>query len=159
MSASSSLSRSVYVVARRTEIILAANANYSGPCSSLTDTVCSQVAHSGLFLRRPSLQEPGGDAITGEVMSGRTVRRWPAQGRQRQQERLQKIARTFPPLPPVGDDQPFPPGPEGRPLTLADLQKLAVANSPLIKQAAARVEEARGNAIQVGLPPNPTIGF
>ncbi len=61
-------------------------------------------------------------------------------------------------LPPVGEDRPFPPGPEGRPFTLADLQKLAVANSPLVKQAVCRVEEARGNAIQVGLPPNPTVG-
>jgi cobalt-zinc-cadmium efflux system outer membrane protein len=65
----------------------------------------------------------------------------------------------YPPLPPVGEDRPFPLGPEGRPLTLADLQKLAAANSPLIKQAVARREEARGNAIQVGLPPNPTFGF
>jgi cobalt-zinc-cadmium efflux system outer membrane protein len=65
----------------------------------------------------------------------------------------------FPPLPPVGDDPPDPPGPEGRPYTLADLQKLAMANSPLIRQAAARIKEAQGNAIQVGLPPNPNMGY
>jgi cobalt-zinc-cadmium efflux system outer membrane protein len=70
-----------------------------------------------------------------------------------------RLRELLPDLPPLGDDPPFPPGPEGRPLTLADLQKLAVANSPLIKQATARVVEARGNALQVGLPPNPTVGL
>jgi cobalt-zinc-cadmium efflux system outer membrane protein len=69
------------------------------------------------------------------------------------------IERLLPSLPPLGEDSPFPPGPEGRPLTLSDLQKLAVANSPLVKQAACRVKEAYGNAIQVGLPPNPTFGL
>jgi RNA polymerase sigma factor (sigma-70 family) len=40
-----------------------------------------------------------------------------------------------------------------RPLSLADLQRLALSNSPLIRQAAADVEAARGAAIQVGAAP------
>jgi cobalt-zinc-cadmium efflux system outer membrane protein len=75
------------------------------------------------------------------------------------EERQQVLKRVYPTLPEIGEDFPFPPGPQGLPLTLADLQKLALANSPLIKQAVARVEEARGNAIQAGLPPNPTVGY
>jgi cobalt-zinc-cadmium efflux system outer membrane protein len=79
--------------------------------------------------------------------------------REKQEARRQALARLFPPLPEVGEDLPDPPGPEGRPLTLSDLQKLALTNSPLIRQAAARVKEAQGAAVQAGLPPNPLIGY
>jgi cobalt-zinc-cadmium efflux system outer membrane protein len=76
------------------------------------------------------------------------------------QEKNRKLLPTlFPPLPPVGEDLPDRLGPEGRPFTLADLQKLARANSPAIRQAVARVKEAQGAAIQAGLPPNPNIGY
>ena len=51
------------------------------------------------------------------------------------------------------------PGPNGRPYTLADLQRLAAANSPTLRQAASDVEAARGVMIQAGLYPNPTIGY
>jgi cobalt-zinc-cadmium efflux system outer membrane protein len=69
------------------------------------------------------------------------------------------IDKLYPPLTPPGPDPQPRSGPEGRPLTLADLQRLALANSPLIRQATANVEAARGAAIQAGLPPNPTFGF
>jgi cobalt-zinc-cadmium efflux system outer membrane protein len=69
------------------------------------------------------------------------------------------INRVYPPLPPIGDEVPPQPGPHGVPLSLADLQRLALANSPLIKQAAANLESARGAAVQAGLLPNPTVGF
>ena len=36
--------------------------------------------------------------------------------------RQQAIAKLYPPLPPIGKDLPYPPGPQGLPLTLADLQ-------------------------------------
>ena len=49
--------------------------------------------------------------------------------------------------------------PEGDPLSLASLQQMAVDNSPVIRQAAANVEQARGRAIQAGLYPNPTFGY
>jgi cobalt-zinc-cadmium efflux system outer membrane protein len=44
-------------------------------------------------------------------------------------------------------------------LTLADLQRLAMTNSPVLRQAAADVEAARGAVIQAGLYPNPTVGY
>ena len=50
-------------------------------------------------------------------------------------------------------------GPQGRPLDLADLQRLALSNGPLFRQAAANVEAMRGAAIQAGAYPNPTFGF
>jgi cobalt-zinc-cadmium efflux system outer membrane protein len=68
-------------------------------------------------------------------------------------------ARQYPPLPPLPPDPQPAPGPAGKPLTLADLQRLARAHSPLIVQARANVEAARGQAIQAGLPPNPIFSF
>ena len=49
------------------------------------------------------------------------------------------------------------PGPEGKPYTLADLQRLAAANSPTLRQAASDVEAAKGNLIQAKTYPNPTF--
>lgn len=48
---------------------------------------------------------------------------------------------------------------ESAPLTLTMLQQTAVENSPVIRQAAANVERARGMAVQAGLYPNPTFGY
>ncbi len=69
------------------------------------------------------------------------------------------IDRLFPEIPPLGPDPKPLAGPEGRPLSLSDLQRLALANSPAVRQAAADVEAARGAAVQAGLPPNPTFGY
>jgi outer membrane protein, heavy metal efflux system len=69
------------------------------------------------------------------------------------------VARLFPPLPPLPDEPEAQPGPDGRPYTLADFQRLAAANNPALRQAASDVEAARGLMIQAGLYPNPTIGY
>jgi cobalt-zinc-cadmium efflux system outer membrane protein len=74
-------------------------------------------------------------------------------------QRRQQLQRLFPSLRPPGPDFDGVAGPFGHPLTLADLQRIALASSPLIKQAVARVENARGLAFQAGLPPNPLLGF
>ena len=47
----------------------------------------------------------------------------------------------------------------GAPLTVADLEQLALTHNPTLVQAAAYVEAARGKALQAGLPFNPTIGM
>jgi cobalt-zinc-cadmium efflux system outer membrane protein len=69
------------------------------------------------------------------------------------------VDRQFLPLGPLPAEIVPTPGPEGRPLTLSDLQKIGLTNSPLIRQAAAGVEYARGGALQTRLYPNPQIGF
>jgi cobalt-zinc-cadmium efflux system outer membrane protein len=69
------------------------------------------------------------------------------------------LRKEFRPLPPLGLDPSPVPGPEGRPLTLSDLQHLALTTSPQVKQAQAAVEAARGAAFQAGLWPNPNVGF
>jgi cobalt-zinc-cadmium efflux system outer membrane protein len=49
------------------------------------------------------------------------------------------IAKMYPPLPPIGLVMPPPAGPDGRPMTLDDLQRIAESNSPLIRQAASEL--------------------
>jgi cobalt-zinc-cadmium efflux system outer membrane protein len=78
---------------------------------------------------------------------------------QNPEERTKAIARLFAPLPEIGGLPEPAPGPGGGPLTLADLQRLAITNSPLLVQAAADVASARGQAVQVGLYPNPSAGY
>ena len=74
-------------------------------------------------------------------------------------EREQAINRLFPPLPVLGPNPKAEPGPDGHPLTLAELQRLALSNSPLLRQAASDVEAAKGAAIQAGVYPNPNFGY
>jgi len=54
---------------------------------------------------------------------------------------------------------PVPPQPYVEPLTLAQLEGMALSSNPSIARAAALVQAARGNWIQVGLKPNPTVGY
>lgn len=60
-------------------------------------------------------------------------------------------------LPPP-DNRPHAAGP-GQPLTLADLEAIALGNNPTLALAAARVAAARGNAFQTGLWRNPVVGY
>jgi cobalt-zinc-cadmium efflux system outer membrane protein len=50
-------------------------------------------------------------------------------------------------------------GPGGKPYTLSDLQRLAAANSPTLRQAASDVEAAKGNLIQAQTYPNPVFSY
>jgi cobalt-zinc-cadmium efflux system outer membrane protein len=47
----------------------------------------------------------------------------------------------------------------GEGLTIETLEQLALANNPVLGQAAARVRALQGKYWQVGLKPNPTIGY
>lgn len=69
------------------------------------------------------------------------------------------IQRLYPNLPDVGTASTGLPSPTGQPLSLSDLQQLAITNNPTLRQAAAEVEAAKGNAIQAGLYPNPRAGY
>jgi cobalt-zinc-cadmium efflux system outer membrane protein len=59
------------------------------------------------------------------------------------------------PAPPVLHADQTAPGP----LTLADLEQMALQGNPTLAQAAAAVGASRGKALQAGLYPNPTIGY
>ena len=65
----------------------------------------------------------------------------------------------FPPLPELGPDPQPVPGPNGRPLALAELQHLGLTSSPIIRQRTAEVTAAEGAAKQAGAYPNPTVGY
>ena len=49
--------------------------------------------------------------------------------------------------------------PADAPLTLAELEKIALENNPTLAQAAAQVDAARGRAKQAGLLPKPVLGY
>ncbi|MBV9125882.1 MAG: TolC family protein, partial [Planctomycetes bacterium] len=74
-------------------------------------------------------------------------------------EAQRTIRQLYPELPPLPEEPKALPGPNGRPYTLADLQQLAAANSPTLRQAASDVEAARGNLIQANAYPDPTVGL
>jgi cobalt-zinc-cadmium efflux system outer membrane protein len=69
-----------------------------------------------------------------------------------------EVRKYFPPLAPLGPDPTPVPGPDGKPLSLADLQRIARSNSPLLRQAASDVKAFQGAALQAGAYPNPTVG-
>jgi cobalt-zinc-cadmium efflux system outer membrane protein len=74
-------------------------------------------------------------------------------------DRLAAIDKLFPDMPKLPPPvQPLV-GPGGRPLTLAELESYAVSDSPVVRQAIADLTATRGNAIQMGLHPNPTVGY
>jgi cobalt-zinc-cadmium efflux system outer membrane protein len=75
------------------------------------------------------------------------------------EEQKRFLQEFFPPMPPAPQMRPPAPGPEGRPMTLADLQRLAALYSPAIKNAEAAVEAAKGAAKQAGAYPNPFVFF
>lgn len=74
-----------------------------------------------------------------------------------QQDKI--LRRYFPPILPVGPDPQPMPGPEGKPLTLQDLQRLARENSPLLRQAASDIKAAEGAAWEAGMYPNPIFNL
>lgn len=63
----------------------------------------------------------------------------------------------------TGDDQPAPEllreADAHAPLTLQQLEDLASANNPTLKQAAALQQRSQAQARQAALPPNPTVGY
>jgi cobalt-zinc-cadmium efflux system outer membrane protein len=69
------------------------------------------------------------------------------------------LRKYYGPLPPLPKEIRPLPGPDGRPYTLTDLQRIAVENSPALRQAAADVQAARGNMIQAATYPNPTVAL
>jgi cobalt-zinc-cadmium efflux system outer membrane protein len=74
-------------------------------------------------------------------------------------QRRSAIKRLYEELPALPTPAAPEPPPAGTPLTLEDLQQIAVERSPLIRQAAADVEAARGAAIQAGAYYNPHLAY
>jgi cobalt-zinc-cadmium efflux system outer membrane protein len=74
-------------------------------------------------------------------------------------QKQQAIRQLYPELPALQAAPTALPGPSGRPYTLADLQQLAVENSPTLRQAVSDFKAAEGNLLQAKTYTNPTIGY
>jgi cobalt-zinc-cadmium efflux system outer membrane protein len=72
-------------------------------------------------------------------------------------DRRAAIERLYQELPLLRPEAVVPPG--GAAFSLAQLEELAMTHSPLVRQALADVEAARGTTIQAGTYPNPHAGF
>jgi cobalt-zinc-cadmium efflux system outer membrane protein len=77
----------------------------------------------------------------------------------KEKEREEAVRKLFPKLGPLGPELEPAPGPDGKALTLADLQAIAAANSPTLRRAMADVVAARGAMIQAGAYPNPQVSY
>jgi outer membrane protein, heavy metal efflux system len=75
------------------------------------------------------------------------------------EEKKQALKKLYTKLSSLPDDPRPVPGPDGKPLTLSDLQRLATSYNPSIKQASAAYQAARGAALQAGAYPNPMFGY
>jgi cobalt-zinc-cadmium efflux system outer membrane protein len=124
------------------------------PSTTITPVVYSQV-EGGAVTLPPSLRKfqlnipadvPGAEAPLVKL---------PAEPAERQKT----VDRLYPDLPPLPEEPTPQLNPNGRPYTLADLQQLAAANSPQLRQAASDVQAARGNLDQARAYPNPTVGL
>ncbi len=80
----------------------------------------------------------------------------------------QSRAAEPPPVPPAddvreskaGQQKPQPAGDaESVGLTLAEIENIALQNNPTLSMAEAEIEKERGNWTQLGLYPNPTVGY
>jgi cobalt-zinc-cadmium efflux system outer membrane protein len=80
----------------------------------------------------------------------------PPEDKEAKEKAIQRLYAEWPALPP--EPKPLP-GPGGQPLSLADLQELAAANSAELRQAALAVEMARGNVLAARAYPNPTLSW
>lgn len=69
------------------------------------------------------------------------------------------LDKLYPPLPPLESEVKPLPGPDGKPYTLSDLQRIAAENSPTLRQAASDVQAAIGNLRQTETYKNPTVSL
>lgn len=72
-------------------------------------------------------------------------------------EREKAVAAAYPTVVPVSTTSTE--VADAPPVSLADLQKMAAENSPVLRRAATAAEAAFGPVVQAGLYPNPTVGY
>jgi cobalt-zinc-cadmium efflux system outer membrane protein len=75
------------------------------------------------------------------------------------EEKQRRIHKFYPELEALPEPPTPQPGPDSVPYTLADFQKLAVQNSPTLRQAASDVKAAEGALFQARTYQNPTIAY
>jgi outer membrane protein, heavy metal efflux system len=71
--------------------------------------------------------------------------------------RIEVLRKLYTPLAPLAEEVKPLPGPNGKPYTLSDFQRIAAENSPTLRQAASDVQAAKGNLIQTATYANPNV--
>jgi cobalt-zinc-cadmium efflux system outer membrane protein len=94
-----------------------------------------------------------------EDLPGSDAERFPDLREMTDAEKKEYFNKLYARLDPVPEDFQPAPGPDGKPLTLSDLQRMGTAHSPNITRAAAAVQAARGAFVQSGAYPNPLVGY
>ncbi|MDA1049362.1 MAG: hypothetical protein O3C40_02640 [Planctomycetota bacterium] len=73
--------------------------------------------------------------------------------------RVQPVAHIQPAQPVIVPEPLDIPSPATSELTLAELEEMAISFNPALAKAQALVDATRGKWVQVGLPPNTTLGY
>lgn len=108
--------------------------------------------------RGPSGPESGGDSGSTKLVSWEETEESPSVGPPApQRDRGSAASGPGAVQGQVGRQSPAMQGAEGNPLSLGELQQLAATYNPTLRQAFALLEQARGNWLQVGLYPNPSV--
>ncbi len=76
-----------------------------------------------------------------------------------EEAKAKAVRALYPTLPPLQSEPTPLPGPGGQPYTLSQLQKIALENSPTVRQAASDVQAAVGNLLTARAYPNPTLSY
>ena len=74
-------------------------------------------------------------------------------------KRREVLRQLYTPLPPLAEEVKPLPGPNGKPYTLSDFQRIAAENSPTLRQAASDVQAAKGSLIQAATYQNPNVSL
>ncbi len=125
-----------------------------GPAETRTGLVLLEQPATRLHRAEPGLGQDGGMSV--QLVSHQDT------DTAEQDEPEDNVESDKPDIPPPAQTTPAndaPPTDTTPALTLDDFHNLALQNSPIIQHSTARVEAARGQHLQAGLYPNPTIGY
>lgn len=142
-------------------------AHFDGSRSRHTPAVASNDAETSVLQQvshqaEPTASEPRRSLEIPKEIPGSSatpLRLPPFDPNEPDEKRRESIERLFEKLPSVPERLHVDTTQEVRALSLAELQQLALEYNPILRRAAAETEVARGEVIQVGLYPNPQVGY
>jgi cobalt-zinc-cadmium efflux system outer membrane protein len=134
------------------------------PHSSLSDEPVTDIQTVALMQAERAPEKPAGELPKYQLkmpsgLPGSEAPLIPRFDKMTEEQKQQTIRKLYPELEPLPTEPTPQSAPLGRPYTLADLQKLAVENSPVLRQAASDVKAAEGALVQAKTYANPTLSY